>query len=599
MLVGRSYQTECVHCLWDYFQNNTGNPVCALPTGTGKSVVIALFLHSVFMSFPNQKVMVLTHVKELIDQNFKKLIKLWPGAPAGVYSAGLNRRDVLQKIIFAGIASVAKRAHEFGHVDLVIVDECHLVSIAEQTMYQKFFALLRMVNPNLKIIGFTATPWRLGHGRITDEGGIFTDTCFDITGLEPFNRLIAEGYLAPLIPKRTQMLLDTEGVHMRGGEFIPSELQQAVDKDHITRAAIEEALEYKDSRHSWLVFASGVEHAIHTCDILNEYGIPSVAIHSKMSNDERNSAIRGLKSGRYQAAVNNNILTTGFDHPPIDLIVGLRPTQSTVLWVQMLGRGTRPYDPARLNLNDPEERVLAEAFPKVKENCLVLDFAGNTKRLGPINDPVVPRKKGQGGGEAPIKECPKCKCYMHASVRWCTGVFDNGLPCDHEFVFETKLKQGASTDELIKGDLPVVEIFKVDHINYTRHIKVGRPDSVKVSYYCGFKHFTEYVCVEHPPSSGGNQAKGWMRKRIEGDLPTKTDQLLEIAADIKTATHLRVWTNRKYPQIIAHCFDGSAFGTQEIGSVPPPTAESEGSSPYLRDNEREKEYVYEDDDIPF
>lgn len=596
MILPRSYQTECVSCLWDYFRHSDGNPVCALPTGTGKSVVIAMFLQSVFTSFPNQKIMVLTHVKELIEQNFKKLLHLWPGAPAGIYSAGLNRRDVLQKVIFAGIASVAKRPQLFGNVDLIIVDECHLVSPTEQTMYQTFFAFLREVNPHLKIIGFTATPWRLGHGRIDDEGGIFTDTCFDITGLHSFNRLIAEGFISPLIPKPTKTVLDTDGVHIRGGEFIAGELQQAVDKDHITRAAIMEALDYKDTRKSWLVFASGVEHAIHTSDILNEYGIRSVAIHSKLTNDERDKALKGLKSGYYQAAVNNNILTTGFDHPPIDLILGLRPTQSTVLWVQMLGRGTRPYDP---------EKDYIPGFDQKKENCLVLDFAGNTRRLGPINDPVVPRKKGQGGGEAPVKVCPKCNCYMHASVRWCTGVLDNGAPCDHEFIFETKLKQGASTEELIKGELPVVEVFKVDHINYSRHVKAGRPDSMKVTYYCGYRSFTEYVCVEHSPPAG-NKAKGWMKQRLNGSpLPTTVTELLDAATNLEAATHIRVWVNQKYPQILAHCFDGSEFGKSEPGTVIAPSTETDGSSHFLR-NMRSAEpesphsdNSFYDDDIPF
>lgn len=602
MITARSYQTECVSCIWDYFRHSEGNPVCALPTGTGKSVVIAMFLESVFNVFPNQKIMVLTHVKELIDQNFKKFLHLWPGAPAGIYSAGLNRRDVLQKVIFAGIASVAKRPQLFGHVDLIIVDECHLVSPTEITMYQAFFNFLREVNPHLKIIGFTATPWRLGHGRITDEGGIFTDTCFDITGLQSFNRLIAEGYIAPLIPKKTMTQLDTDGVHIRGGEFIAGELQQAVDKEHITRAAIMEALEYKDSRKSWLVFASGVDHAIHTADIMNEYGIRSVAIHSKMTVDERDKALKGLKSGYYQAAVNNNILTTGFDHPPIDLILGLRPTQSTVLWVQMLGRGTRPYDPNKMNMNIPAERALAEAFPNVKENCLVLDFAANTRRLGPINDPVVPRKKGQGGGEAPVKECPKCGCYMHASVRWCTGVKQNGDACDHEFIFEVKLKQGASTEELIKGDLPVVEAFKVDHINYSRHLKVGRPDSMKVTYYCGYRSFTEYVCVEHGPPAG-NKAKGWMRQRLDGVVMETTTSLLDIATELKAPTHIRVWVNQKYPQVLAHCFDGSEFGKHPPGTTMTPSSETDGSSHFLRNMQTQDNDVHQndfsDDDIPF
>src|SRR5690554_3076854 len=194
LLKPRSYQTECVSSLYNYFATNHGNPVCALPTGTGKSVVIAMFLESIYRFYPSQKVLVLTHVKELIAQNHEKLMALWPQAPAGINSAGLGKRDIHQRIIFAGIASVAKKWAEFGHVDLIVIDEAHLVSPNDETMYRAFITGLMSVNPHLKVIGFTATPWRLGHGKLTDPHekngkeipGIFTDVCFDITGLHAF-----------------------------------------------------------------------------------------------------------------------------------------------------------------------------------------------------------------------------------------------------------------------------------------------------------------------------------------------------------------------------------------------------------------------------
>lgn len=601
MLIARSYQTECVSCIWDYFETNAeGNPICILPTGTGKSVCIALFLQKVYQQFPGQKILVLTHVKELIQQNFLKLLELWPGAPAGIYSAGLGRKDLLQKIIFAGIASIIKAAHLLGNVDLVIVDECHLISPNDKTMYKKFFAILKMVNPSLRVIGFTATGYRLGQGRLIEgEDALFTDECFNISTVEAFNRLIAEGYLSPLVPKPTKTLLDVDGLHLRGGEFIEAEQQKAFDKEHITRAAIIEALEYKDTRLSWLVFSTGVEHSEHIAEMLNEYGVKAVAVHSKMPDKQRDDAIRDFKAGKYQAIVNNNILTTGFDHPPIDLILCLRATQSAVLWVQMLGRGTRPYDPA-----NPGKGICPRTFWKLKENCMVLDYARNTRRLGPINDPVIPRAKGKSGGEAPIKECPVCECYMHISVRFCTGVLENGNNCSHEFKFDVKFKGVASEDELIKGDMPVVEVFKVDHINYSRHQKLGRPDSMKATYYCGYRYFTEYVCIEHAPSSGGAKAREWIRKRSPVDmvnLPTTVTELLAMAGDLQAPTHIRVWVNTKHPAILIHCFDGSEFGKLSAGQVKAPSVESEGGSPYLRNLKtgKEQEVDFTDDDIPF
>lgn len=544
MLQPRSYQIEAAHSVPNYFQTKSGNPVIAMPTGTGKSVVIAMVLQMVYHHWPAQRVMVLTHVKELIQQNFDKLMTLWPAAPAGVYSAGLNRKESHRHITFAGIGSVAKKASLFGHIDLVLIDEAHLVSPNDETLYHSFLSALRAVNSQLKVIGFTATPWRLGTGRIT-EGGIFTDICFDITGMQAFNRLIAEGHLAPLIPRQTRMMLDIEGVHMRGGELVASELQHAVDKFEVTQAALRETLELANERHHWLIFASGVEHACHIADMLNDMGVPTVAIHSKMGDAQRDKAIIDFKEGRYRAAVNNNVLTTGFDFPAIDCIVVLRPTASTVLWVQMLGRGTRPYRTENYK----------------KENCLVLDFAGNTRRLGPINDPVIPRKKGaKAGGEAPVKLCGVCAVYNHASLTHCCH-------CGSEFSFQVKLKETAASDELLRGDAPLVELFKVDHITYSTHEKAGRPVMMKATYYCGLRSFSEFICVQHD-GFAQRKARQWWRERSTVPFPVSTEIALTQTDSLKPASHLRVWINKQYPEILAHCFDGTSFGQQEAGALP-------------------------------
>lgn len=568
MLQPRSYQIEAAHSVPAYFQTNSGNPVIAMPTGTGKSVVIAMILQMVYHYWPSQRVMVLTHVKELIQQNYDKLMTLWPAAPAGVYSAGLNRKESNRRITFAGIGSVAKKAALFGHIDLVFIDEAHLVSPNDETLYQLFLAALKEVNPNLRVIGFTATPWRLGTGRITEDG-IFTDVCFDITGMQAFNRLIAEGYLAPLIPRQTKMMLDIDGVHMRGGELIASELQHAVDKYEITQAAIRETLELAHDRRHWLIFASGVEHACNIADMLNDMGVPTVAIHSKMGDAQRDQAILDFKSGKYRAAVNNNVLTTGFDFPGIDCIVVLRPTASTVLWVQMLGRGTRPFECAEYK----------------KENCLVLDFAGNTRRLGPINDPVIPRKKGaKASGEAPVKLCGSCATYNHASVTHCCY-------CGAEFSFQVKLKQTAASDELLRGDAPLVEVFKVDHITYSTHEKAGRPIMMKVTYYCGLRSFNEYVCIQHD-GFAQRKALQWWRERSSAPFPESTEAALVQTDTLTAATHLRIWVNKQYPEILSHCFDGTAFGQQEAGA--PPTTDTAARAARVAPS-----YADMDDDIPF
>ncbi len=604
----RPYQTEAVQSIWTYFQTNTGNPLVAMPTGTGKSVVIARFLQGVFIPYPTQRIMLLTHVKELIAQNYEKLMMLWPFCPAGIYSAGLGEKNANCPITFAGIQSVWKKWMLFGHIDLILIDECHLLSPNDQTMYRSFIAGLKSVNPLLKVVGFTATPWRLGHGHLCDPSidsqgneipSLFTDVCFDITGLDAFNRLIAEGYLLPLVPKKTKLELSTDGLHIRGGEYIEGEMQQLFDKSEITEAALREAMHiaHEQGRKRWLIFASGVDHADHIGEMLEMFGVPCGVVHSKRAG--RDESIAAFKRGELTALVNNNVLTTGFDYPGIDLIIVLRATASSVLWVQMLGRGTRPDYAPGYNLDDIGGRLDAIAASD-KQNCLVLDYARNTSRLGPVNDPVIPRRKGEGGGEAPVKECPKCECFVHASLRWCNGVFPNGNACDNEFTFEVKFKADAASDELIKGDMPQTAVVPVDHVSVDEHRKLGKPPSVKVTYYYGYKSISEWVSPEHGDWAGRKAAK-WWKDRAGTEMPTTTAEMIDRIKEAAMPTHLRVWTNRKpYPEIMAQCFDGTAFGTQEE-VTPPADIEVRGvsNSRVAPPTGAFTNYADLDDDVPF
>lgn len=558
MLVPRDYQEEGLRCLFKFFEDNAeGNPVVAMPTGTGKAFEIALFLHRAFGMYTHQKMLVMTHVKELIDQNFKEFLELWPNAPAGIYSAGLKRKDTKQAIIFCGVASVNKNVELFGHIDIVIVDECHLISQDDNSMYLKVFALLQKINPRLRIIGFTATPWRQGQGKITNDG-IFTHMAFDVTDRRSFNRFVAEGYLCPLIPKRTEVFLDVSGVAIQKGEFNLAELQIAVDKDEITFAACQEAFAMGMDRNCWLVFGSGIAHVEKIVKMLNYLGISARSVHSKMPDAERDKNILDWKHGKFKAIVNNGVLTTGLNHKPIDFIIMLRPTHSVILWVQMLGRGTRPYD----YLIEPKE-YLRLAFPYTKHNCLVADFAGNTKRLGPINDPVIPRKRGEKTGEVPIKICPVCDTYNHISARFCGGkaktdpdynVFEG---CGAPFEFKTLMKPGASTEVLVKpNDEIIIEDFAVSTITFDVHKKIGKPDGIKVTYYCGLKKFNEYVLPEHE-GFGRRTAATWWRERSLLPLPATTRETLDIIGSVNTPTHIRVHTNATFPKILLVTFDGA------------------------------------------
>lgn len=532
----RYYQNDAVYAIWDYFKKgNKGNPIVAMPTGTGKSLVIASFIKSIYHYFPNQKVMMLTHVKELIEQNFGKLITIWPTAPAGIYSSGLNRKDLGMPITYAGIASIKNMVDSVGHIDMIIVDECHLISPNQNTMYGKFIIALKEVNPFLKIVGLTATPWRNGQGLLTNQPSLWTDICYDLTTIEAFNRLIEEGFLAPLIPKPTTTVVDISQVSMRGGEYVDREAQYAIDRAEITYAALQETLQVGSERDHWLIFAQGLEHAQHIQDGLESMGISCGLVNGTMKTSERDQELALFKSSHYRAMVNVGVLTTGFDFPEIDLIVILRMTGSSGLWVQMLGRGTRPAE--------------------FKENCMVLDFAGNTLRLGCINDPLIPEQKGKkkNGMPAPVRLCPietgGCNTFIHASLRVCPH-------CGHTFPPEIKFKATSGTSELIAKapKPPEINDFSVDRVVYKRHPKAGRPDTLKATYYCGLRVFHAWVCLWHEGFARKKALDWWKAAHPEGKesiAPADIITALNEVEYLKVPNSIRVQTDLKYPDILS------------------------------------------------
>lgn len=548
----RDYQSYGIGTIFEYFQSGkTGNPIVAMPTGTGKSLLIGGFIKQAMEMYPNTRIMKLTHVKELLEQNLDKLLRLWPNAPAGLYSSGLKKKELGYPILFGGIGTVARALPEqFGRIDLLLIDECHLLSPKDTTMYQIVISELKKINPALKVIGFTATPYRLGHGMLTEPGGLFTDICFDMTTMASFNWLIAEGYLSPPIPKRTGTELDLSGVHIHGGEYKQNELQSAVDKAEITYSALQELIQHGEDRDHWLIFASGIEHAEHIATMLNELKIPTTHVHSKMGDAQRDANISDFKTGKYRAMVNNGILTTGFDFPEIDLIGMLRPTQSTSLWCQMLGRGTRPVYMPGFDLDTKEGRLAAIAAGP-KQNCLVLDFARNTLRLGPINDPVLPKRKGKGGGMAPVRICEVCGTYNHASVRFC-------ISCGQEFPRILKIGDQASTEALLVAEKkpdPVFAIFKVDSITYHEHRKENRPPSLVVTYQCGLRSFKEWVCLEHG-GFAGKKARDFWRKSAGTEPPDTIAEAITRLPELHIPTGIQVEIKQKYDEVVYHFYNG-------------------------------------------
>ena len=495
-----------------------------------QSLVMAAFIEGVLKAWPDQRILIVTHVRELIAQNHAEMIGLWPEAPAGIYSAGLGKREAQARILFAGIQSIHRRAQEIGHTDLVLIDEAHLIPGNSSTMYRRFLDGLAQINPTLKVIGLTATPFRLDSGMLHEgKSALFTDIAYEA----PVRELIDAGYLSPLVSKQPATRLDVSKVGTRAGDFIARDLAAAVDKDVITRAAVTEIIEHGADRKSWLAFCSGVEHARHVAEEFGRQGVSCRTIFGDTPKDERDAIIAAFKRGEIRALASMGVLTTGFNAPGVDLIALLRPTKSAGLYVQMVGRGTR----------------LAPG----KETCLVLDFAGNVRRHGPI-DLVRPKRPGEaGGGEAPTKVCPMCESIITLSATECPD-------CGYVFPARAvKIAPTAATLPILSPKTP--QWLQVSGVSYSRHDKLGGLPSLKVTYSSGFTSYSEWVCIEHQ-GYARQKAAEWWRKRAPGcPVPLSVDEAIAQTARLARPSDISVRPSGRYFEISDHRFASCAHPT--------------------------------------
>jgi DNA repair protein RadD len=468
----RDYQQRAIDQLYAWFEaGNAGNPCLVLPTGSGKSHIVAALCKNALQNWPDTVVLMLTHVKELIEQNAEKMRQHWPGAPMGIYSASIGRKQLGEPITFAGIQSIRNKASAIGHVDLIIIDECHLVSHKDEGGYRKLIGALQVINPRLRVIGLTATPYRLGHGLVTDKPALFNAL------LEPVSieELVFKGHLSTLRSKVTKTVLDTSGVHKRGGEFIESELQAAVDTKDNNARVVREVIDLAGDRKAWLFFCAGIAHAKHVAEVLQANGIPANCVTGETPKAERERILADYKAGRLRAITNANVLTTGFDYPDIDLIAMLRPTMSASLYVQMAGRGMR--------------------VKSHTDHCLVLDFAGVVAAHGPITAVQPPKKGGGEGGEAPVKVCDNCHELCHLSATVCPA-------CLHPFPLREPKKLKLHDDDImgLEGmDMAVTGWQWRVHTS-----KTSGKNMLAVTYYGGLADppVTEYLPVTHEGYAG-------------------------------------------------------------------------------------------------
>ena len=515
----RAYQEETENTLLkDLLSNNGTHPVAAIPTGGGKTKILSSLIYKYLEIEPTHNVLVLSHTETIIQQNYDGIKSFFPGIYIGLYSSGLGSKSI-EKITVAGIQSVYKKHKLFKNFNLVIVDECHSVPTKGSGMYRKFFESIDCIR-----LGLSGSPFRAGHGYVhTGEGALFNKLSVDLCTMDNFNKLVDDGYLTQLYSKPPSLQLDTKGIKESAGDYNLKHLSERFDRSLITSAAVDELVKFGRNYSSWLIFAIDIDHADNINKELLNKGIKSVSLHSRSDND-RHEIKRLFVKKEIRAIVSVGMITTGFDAPNIDLLVLLRPTTSPVLHVQMIGRGLR----------------ICEG----KTHCLVLDFAGNISRLGPINNIIV-KEKGEskkGGTREIVKTCPNCGCLHHPTVKICNV-------CQHEFEFAQKLSDTFSTDEVVQKSTKK-EWLDVTKVIYLIHKKLGSPDSLKVVYFCGLYSIAEYVCYDHN-GYAKYKANNWVTHRWQiKELPTSVENLHKYSKFLKSPNAILVDLHEKYPVIL-------------------------------------------------
>ncbi|TOK60290.1 DEAD/DEAH box helicase [Vibrio parahaemolyticus] len=380
------YQADSVKAVIHYFRKHSTPAVIVLPTGAGKSLVIAELAR-----LAKGRVLVLAHVKELVEQNHAKYEGY--GLKGAIFSAGLGRKETDQQVVFASVQSVVRNLDSFkNQFSLLVIDECHRVPDDKNSSYQKVITHLRELNPGIKVLGLTATPYRLGMGWIyqyhtrgqvrTEESRFFRDCIFEL----PIRYLLDENFLTPARMMDAPVLsYDFSQLKPANtGRYKEAEMDMVIDKaKRATPQIVEQIIQYARERKGVMIFAATVRHAQEIHGLLPE-GETAIVI-GDTPTPERDAIIQAFKNREIKYLVNVSVLTTGFDAPHVDLIAILRPTESVSLYQQIVGRGLR----------------LSEG----KNECLVLDYAGNSYDL---YQPEVGDPKPDSTSEIITIPCPAC-----------------------------------------------------------------------------------------------------------------------------------------------------------------------------------------------
>lgn len=484
----RPPQRKAIDAIYDFFQTKDGNPLLSMATGVGKGMVIAQLCED-SQRWKNQYVICCVHSKELVEQNYRELYELCPEIHAGIYCAGLGRKQI-RNVTFASIQSICK-IKQTPYCDLLIIDEVQaLDDEKDNSMYASFIARLHNANPDLKCVGLSATVWRTGSGLLYEgKNRLFEGLAYEYSIADG----VKDGYLVPLISKHSKIQGNRDNIGVSGGDFKIQEAETEFNRNALTEAALDEVMKYGADRKAWLFFCITVKHAEHVRDALRLRGIDAECVSDKTPSADRDRILSNYKAGKIRALCNVNIASVGFNATIVDLICMLRPTLSPGWHIQSLGRGCRLHPG--------------------KKNCLVLDFAGNLQEIGPVTHVIPPaRGKRPSKDEYAGRVCPKCESVSSRDAIECE---DCGFvfPVIHRKIKHSRVASNidAMSNEPVVSSAPVW--LNVQSIHYEIHVKTNSPNSLKVLYRTEAQWILTWIAFASEKPYARQKAAEWWRAR--------------------------------------------------------------------------------------
>lgn len=421
MMQLRPYQNEAIDaCAREVFK--VGRTVCVAPVSSGKSFMIVGAAQRFLKAFPESRILLLVHTREILDQNYQVACSLMPEASKTIFCAGLKSKDLSGQLVFASRDSLGstKSVNQLSENDfqLVLCDEAHTIPNKTDSRYMK---ILDAINPNY-VIGFTGSPWRLDSGVIWGKGQYFKSCAYNIS----MKVLRDQGFIVPYVFPKVESV-DLSDIKIVRHDYDITQMEAKFSNISVMRKSIEQWIALARDRKCSLFFCCSIAHAELTQKLLSEYGFDLPVITAQTPLPERDGILSQARAGNIKGIINVATLTVGVNVPAIDCIVWLRGTQSTSLYVQIIGRALR-------------------TAPN-KENALILDFAGNHSYFGSVEEPLVIKKgskmnrallqklldkynleyEGEPGAQ---KECPDCEAKLHVATKVCL--------CGHIFIGKIK-----------------------------------------------------------------------------------------------------------------------------------------------------------------